>query len=221
MKDSRTLTHEEARRFYDRFGAKQDGQGFYEDAATAALEAASDFEHARSVVEFGCGTGRLAASLLEKRLPAECRYVGVDLSETMCALATKRLEPWRERAEIRRTDGAPALPTAAAPVDRVLTTYVLDLLSVDDIAAFVADAHRVLAPGGRLCAVGLTPGERGISRAVSALWSGLHARAPAKVGGCRPLRLAEHLPADRWTVAHREVVVSWGIASEALVATRR
>ena len=35
-------------RFYDRFGAKQDHQGFYEDAALADLIGASDFDQAHS-----------------------------------------------------------------------------------------------------------------------------------------------------------------------------
>ena len=33
----RTLSLDEARAFYDAFGARQDGQAFYEDAATSVL----------------------------------------------------------------------------------------------------------------------------------------------------------------------------------------
>jgi ubiquinone/menaquinone biosynthesis C-methylase UbiE len=219
MDDVRTLTREEARRFYDRFGAKQDKQGWYEDAAIAALEARAKFEQASSVVEFGCGTGRLAAELLEKKLPAECRYLALDQSETMCGLAKARLEKFSARAQVRQSDGAPSIPLPDGAADRVVTTYVLDLLSIADIAAFQADARRVLRAGGLLCAVGLTPGERGMSRAVTALWSRIHRKNPAKVGGCRPLRLADHLPAALWKIEHREVVSAWGIASEVVIAS--
>lgn len=57
----------DAKRFYDRFGAKQDLQ-FYEHAALDNLIANSNFEHASSVFEIGCGTGRLAKNLFEKHL---------------------------------------------------------------------------------------------------------------------------------------------------------
>ena len=55
-----TLSHEEAQRFYDRFGAKQDWQRFYEDRAISELVAHGALADAQSVVEFGCGTGRIA-----------------------------------------------------------------------------------------------------------------------------------------------------------------
>jgi hypothetical protein len=52
----KTLSHHEAKAFYDRFGARQDGQAFYEDGALQELVRHARFAHAREVVEFGCGT---------------------------------------------------------------------------------------------------------------------------------------------------------------------
>lgn len=219
MAVEQTLSHEQARRFYDEFGAKQDQQGWYEDPATAVLAIHAHFEACSSVLEFGCGTGRLAANLLTDRLPQQCSYLGLDVSTTMCNLARQRLSSWASRAEVRQTDGTMTLPVASGSVDRVLTTYVLDLLSQGDIDAFLSEAQRVLRPGGLLCAVGLTPGERGVSRWVTALWRRIHRSNPVRVGGCRPLQLADSLAADRWRVAHREVVVAWGLASEVVVAS--
>lgn len=214
-----TLPRAEAKAFYDAFGAKQDAQGWYEDPPVARLIAHSDFGAARNVVELGCGTGRLAEKLLNGALPKDARYMGLDLSATMAALATTRLAAFGERVRVSQTDGAPTLPLPDASVDRVLSTYVLDLLPAADIAQFVADAHRVLAPGGKLCLVGLTFGERGLSRLMSRMWSAVQRKNPAKVGGCRPLRMMDHLPRDRWRVDHREVVAPWAIASEVLVAS--
>ena len=54
------LSIPEARRFYDRFGAKQDKQVWYEAAALDDLVLHSDLANARSIFELGCGTGRLA-----------------------------------------------------------------------------------------------------------------------------------------------------------------
>lgn len=70
------LTHAEARAVYDRFGARQDRQSFYEDEALADLLAHLAFREAQAVFEFGCGTGRLAKTLLDNHLPATAYYVG-------------------------------------------------------------------------------------------------------------------------------------------------
>jgi len=36
-REMRTLSHQQAKAFYDRFGAKQDSQAFYEDRAVQEL----------------------------------------------------------------------------------------------------------------------------------------------------------------------------------------
>jgi ubiquinone/menaquinone biosynthesis C-methylase UbiE len=218
MADEQTLSHEQARRFYDEFGARQDQQGWYEDPANAALIAQAEFERAEHLLELGCGTGRLAAKLLAERLPAHSNYLGLDASTTMCRLARARLQAWAQRARVQHTDGRMSLPVAARSADRILTTYVLDLLSPRDITLFLEEAHRVLQPQGLLCVAGLTPGERGIARPVTALWRYVHRKNPLRVGGCRPLQLVELLPRNRWRLVHRQVVVAWGLASEVVIA---
>ena len=52
------LSRQEARAVYDRIGAWQDTQAFYEGPALDALIAHGSFEDARAVFEVGCGTGR-------------------------------------------------------------------------------------------------------------------------------------------------------------------
>jgi SAM-dependent methyltransferase len=99
------FSREDARRFHDSFGSKQDAQGFYEDAALDALVEHSEFSLAQSVLEIGCGTGRLAARLLADCLPASAAYVGVDISETMAGLAWRRLGPWSGRARDQVSGG--------------------------------------------------------------------------------------------------------------------
>ena len=85
------LDRGQVRAFYDRFGARQDAQAFYEDAALTELVLHADFEAAGRVYELGCGTGRFARRLLERHLPDGATYLGVDLSATMVELARGRL----------------------------------------------------------------------------------------------------------------------------------
>lgn len=215
------LSRAEARRVYDRVGAQQDAQAFYEDVALEALCAHSDFEEAHSVFELGCGTGRLAEHLLRTRLPPDARYVGVDLSATMVRLARERLAPFGDRAAIVHTDGTFAFERPADSQDRVVATYVLDLLSEDDLSALLSEAHRLLRPSGRLCLTGLTWGAAPMTRLVSAVWSGLHALWPAWVGGCRPMDHRRVLANGPWCLEHHEVVHAWGVPSEVVVAAPR
>jgi ubiquinone/menaquinone biosynthesis C-methylase UbiE len=215
---SHTLTHQQARRFYDRLGSWIDMQRFYENPAVTRLRAHADFEHASAVIEFGCGTGRFAAQLLSTVLPPDCRYLGVDISPTMARLALARLGPWATRAAVRLTDGSPQLPEPGRCCDRFVSIYVLDLLSEQESRAVVAEAARLLVPGGRLCLASLTCGQGPLSRRVSRLWSGVFARHPQLVGGCRPVSLLEYVPADRWRI-ERELVPAFGLCSEVVVAS--
>jgi len=215
---TRVLSHEQARAFYDAFGAKQDWQRFYEDPAVAILEHQGRFEEARAVVEFGCGTGRLAERLLRTRLPADATYLGLDVSPTMIRLGSAKLRPWADRARVQQTDGAPTLALPGGACDRLVSTYVVDLLSDDDIRQLLAEARRVLRPGGRLCLASLTFGQGALARGICRLWTTIHRLRPQLVGGCRPLALRGYLGSP-WTVLHAETVCTLGLCTEVLVAT--
>lgn len=215
------LTRSRARKFYDRFGRKQDAQAFYEDAALEDLIAHGEFEHAESVFEFGCGTGRFAARLLADQLPASSSYLGVDLSETMIEIARERVDPYGERARVIQSDGGMYFPLADQSVDRVVSTYVLDLLSEDDIRAVLAESWRVLTPGGKLCLVSLTQGVTLLSRMVCGLWWSVYRMRASLTGGCRPIRLHAFFEPGSFSIDYHSVVTPYGVPSEILIASRK
>ncbi len=213
------LAAEQARRVYDRIGRAQDTQRFYEDAATSRLAELGALAEARSVFELGCGTGRFAASLLRNRLPEGARYLGVDISPKMVALARERLARWRPRAEVVLVDPpALELPGDDGGFDRFAATYVFDLLTVEDARRLLAEAQRLLAPTGLLCVVGLTHGVTPTTRLVSRGWEAVAKRRPSLLGGCRPIELSELLAPGGWRVRDRAVVAHWGVPSEVIVA---
>lgn len=214
---ARDFTADDAKRFYDRFGAKQDLQ-FYENPALEHLVTHADFEHASNVFELGCGTGRLAERLLRERLPPTARYVGVDVSTTMTRLAEQRLARWKDRAVVRLADGTARQPDRDGSFDRFVATYVLDLLPEPKIRDVLQEARRLLSTRGSLCVVGMTEGVGPVSRAMCTAWKRLHTLSPRLVGGCRPLRLEAFLGSDVWRIDHVEVVSSWGVCSEIVVA---
>ena len=218
---SRYLEPEKAKRFYDRLGSGQDWQRFYENPATSQLIARAGFDSAHSVFEFGCGTGAFAAGLLQHRLPADARYVGLDISGKMVSLALERLKPWSGRARVYQTDGSPRIPEPDSTFDHFVSTYVLDLLAPDFIEQLLSEAHRLVVPGGKLCLVSMTFGASPLSRAVCWGWQRLWRLHPAIVGGCHPIELSDYFPSGAWKPNHQTKVTSWGITSEVLVASAR
>lgn len=213
-----TLKPSEAQAFYDRFGKKQDTQGFYEDPALDDLIAHASFSEAKNVFEFGCGTGRFAARLLKEILPEEATYAGCDLSRTMVDLATKRIASYAQRAKVVQSDISALASIPDHSVDRVISTYVLDLMSEIDIGEFLLEANRMLQTGGKVCLVSLTKGVTLTSRIVTAIWSLVFRLRASLVGGCRPILLERHINPQYWETEYRKVVVAFGVPSEVLVA---
>jgi ubiquinone/menaquinone biosynthesis C-methylase UbiE len=111
--------------------------------------------------------------------------VGLDLSPVMLAVTRARTSAPVCLADARR------LPVRPAGVDRLLCTYVLDLLPAGDLPVVLGEFWRVLAPaGGRLALVTLTEGVTATSPAAMAGWKALYAVSPIACLGCRPLQVA-------------------------------
>jgi ubiquinone/menaquinone biosynthesis C-methylase UbiE len=217
-KESAGLTSGQARRFYDWFGRAQDLQAFYEDRAAGDLLAHGRFDDARTVLEAGCGTGRLAVRLLDGTLPADARYLGADISSTMTALVKARLQAFGGRAQVIRADVTRPLPVASGTFDRVVAVYLLDLLAPGDATALLAEAWRVLRLGGLLCTASLTLGATPATRLASGAWAAAWSRAPWLTGGCRPVTVAPLL--DGWHIEHRAQISAWALTSEVVIASR-
>ncbi|MFI2376175.1 methyltransferase domain-containing protein [Streptomyces sp. NPDC018964] len=96
-----------------------------------------------SVVDVGCGAGRAVAELAERG----ARAVGVDPSEQMIAVARGR---WPE-ADLRIA-GAYELPLADSSMDGYRADKVFHELAEPERA--LAEARRVLVPGGRIVLLG-------------------------------------------------------------------
>jgi len=213
-----TLTLEEAKTYYDSFGAKQDSQIFYEGPAIKELITNSQFDQAVSIFEFGCGTGRFAQELIAEHLPPDAMYCGTDVSSTMIQLATERLESFGPRAMVTLASTNVDIPAGDDSIDRFVSTYVFDLLPQTATKKVLDEAHRALQADGLLCLAGITKGTTFISRIVMDIWRWIFSQNPSLVGGCRPTELTGLLPAAQWQIRHRSVVVAWGIASEVLIA---
>lgn len=220
MNSLRGFTKEDIEIFYDDFGAKQDRQNYYEDAALADLVKHSDFNAAQSVVEFGCGTGRFAEQLLGTYLPNNATYWACDVSRTMIELGRQRLSRFGDRVALWKSTGESSLPLLSESADRFVSNYVLDILSLDEIQAVLGEAKRVLKRDGLLCLTGLTKGKGLFSKLWTSFWNVRFALNPKWVGGCRPVEIQNFLDMN-WEIKHYRVVVARGISSEVIVARKR
>ncbi len=125
---------------YDRISGPMEALGL---AVLARLQLQGD----ETVLDAGCGSGRVTQALIE-RLPAG-HVVAVDASESMVQAAHERLPD----ADVRQIDlleldlGALGLEQ---PLDAILSTATFHWILDHD--ALFARLHGVLRPGGRLVA---------------------------------------------------------------------
>jgi ArsR family transcriptional regulator len=131
-----------------------------EHAVEAAILKAAGPGPYKRLVDLGSGTGRMLALLG----PLAERSVGLDLSQQMLNIARSHVaEEGLKGVELRHGDiFATGLPDAAA--DLVVVHQVLHYLS--DPAAAVAEAARLVAPGGKLLIVDFAPHDLEFLRAV-------------------------------------------------------
>ncbi len=97
------------------------------------------------VLEIGCGSGAMAAAVLDDH-PEITRYVATDVDPKMIEVAERELSAFGSRAEARVID-ATGLPYDDGTFDTVCSWLMLH--HTIEWESVVADAVRVLRPGGR------------------------------------------------------------------------
>jgi arsenite methyltransferase len=100
-----------------------------------------------TVLDLGSGPGLLATGMARDVGPTG-RVCGIDISDSMLALARGRTVPTGSAPVEYRHGGVDAVPYPDGSFDVVVSTQVLEY--VTDIPAALAEVSRVLRPGGRL-----------------------------------------------------------------------
>ncbi len=109
----------------------------------ASMAAAGEVRPGGRIVDCPCGAGPAL-----RAIPANVDYIGVDLSPSMLRRARKRAAGrGLSRAEFVQADAA-AMPLPGGCADLVFSFWGLHCFA--DPAAALAEAARILAPGGRL-----------------------------------------------------------------------
>jgi SAM-dependent methyltransferase len=122
-----------------RWARTSEHDGFW-DGTWPELEAVLPPPSDGLVVEVGCGEGRVGRKLLEQGR----QVIGIELSATLSRAARTGDPP----LSVVQADAA-QLPIADAAATSVVAC--MSLLDVDELTGTVAEAARILRPGGRLC----------------------------------------------------------------------
>ncbi len=145
---------------WDQIRALHVAESQVEEAMGEALGEAPGGAPFELLVDLGTGTGRI----LELFGGRARKALGFDLNHDMLAYARMKLEG-TSHAQVRHGD-LYAVPLPGGAADAVVVHQVLHFL--DDPAAAIAEAARVLAPGGKLLVVDFAPHELEFLREQSA-----------------------------------------------------
>ncbi|MEZ5987972.1 MAG: class I SAM-dependent methyltransferase [Planctomycetota bacterium] len=136
-------------RYYIATDAWEDPEAFWASglADVAHLfEGLEDLLHeGATAVDLGCGIGRMGRHVA----PRVARWVGVDVSPVMLAKGREALADLAN-ADFVETDGFTLAGLGDASVDLVYSLVTFQHLGPSVVAAYVAEARRVLRPGGSL-----------------------------------------------------------------------
>ncbi len=156
-----------------------------ERPALRALARLADPLSGARVVDLATGTGGAAAALIARE-PRIASLVAVDGAPHMLERAAPRLAPLGPRARTLLAD-VRSVPLAAGAADVVAVAYLLHLLDPVARAAVLAEARRLLRPGGRLVVV-VHGSPRGVpGRAYRAAWRALSRVVPGGIVGEGPI----------------------------------
>jgi ubiquinone/menaquinone biosynthesis C-methylase UbiE len=210
-KDQARESYDRLSRFYDLISWSSEKK--FVQAGLAML----DVREGERVLEIGFGTGEALASLAGS-VGRSGRVCGTDISAGMLKVASARLEKagLLRRVELETADAA-RLPYDEGSFDAVFTSFALDLFDTPEIGEVLAECFRVLADGGRICAVSMSNlGKHGlVVRAY--LWG--HHRLP-KLVDCRPIYVRRSLENAGFDVLEDTLMPMWGIPVEIVLARK-
>ncbi|HEY8424486.1 MAG TPA: methyltransferase domain-containing protein [Limnochordales bacterium] len=207
MVDALRLSGDEVRRIYDRRSrhyARTVGR-LERRAHLRALELAR-ISPDDKVLEVAVGPGTTLVEILAKVDGANVVH-GVDISSGMLRQAARTAAAaGYQNFELRQAD-ARQLPYPDQSFDLVYNGYMLDLMSLGDIRAVLAEFHRVLRPGGRLVLVHMSKRDPERITWFERIYEALPERlVPRVLGLCRPVAVEPYVRQAGFVAVRREFV---------------
>lgn len=187
----------------------------------ARMQALRSFrvEPGAQILDVGIGTGAFLNEIM-KRAPSRTAVYGIELSTSMLREARRRLQPASPKSALLVQGDAISLPFAAESVDLVSSSYLLDLMSFEDIFRTLREFRRILKPAGRTVLVNLTKVDAERVTWYERCYEALPPLAKAYLlGGCRPVCL-EHLLGGAGFTVRQRVLVFQALSSAILLGEK-
>ncbi len=175
-----------------------------------------DAQQGEVILELGFGTGHCLVELARAVGPAG-RVLGIDLSEAMVELtrALVQKEKLADRVELDCGD-ASQLSVARDSIDGIFCSFTLELFDTPEIPRVLAEAWRVLKPGGRMVVVAVSKeGKQGL---VIKAYEWTHQHFP-NLMDCRPIFASRFLEEAGFTVREKRAEQMW-VPIEIVLATK-
>lgn len=168
---------------------------------------------ARAILELGSGTGSFA-----KRLISSVEILTMlEVSDVNLALLRWRFRADRQRAQVLRVSRPPPFDLPPGSYDRFVSCFVLEILDPASRSAHVAEAYRLLRPGGLVCIMALTRCSTRISRLMIGLGQRLSRINRWLALGAQICDLEPLFDQAIWQIRTQETVCCAGFATRLLV----
>ena len=206
--------------FYDRISHAYDLiSDAGEHKAREQGEQTLNVQSGENVLEIGFGTGNTLLHLAEA-VGESGRVSGIDVSTGMLEVATRKVESksLADRVDLSVGD-ARQLPYEDDSFDAVFASFTLELFSLNDIPAVLAEVARVLKPGGRLGVVSMATvqeGEKASALEKTYVW--MHQHFPHIVD-CQPIDVVELVEGAGLQVQEKVEMTIWTMPVRCVVAT--
>jgi ubiquinone/menaquinone biosynthesis C-methylase UbiE len=213
--------HENNRAFYDRIAAAYDlmADASEKPARQGGLKAL-ELKPGHKVLEIGFGTGNEIIDLADLVGPSGL-VAGIDISTGMLDVTRKKLVVHAVKTPLDlRVGDARQLPWPDDTFDAVYTSFTLELFPAADIAAVLAEAKRVLKPGGKVGVVSMAtvkPGEKPSVLERAYVW--MHRHFPHLVD-CRPIETGAVVSAAGFKIVNTIDMEIWTMPVTAVVGEK-
>ena len=171
----------------------------------------------QNVLEIGCGTGWVC----EQICLAGNNITGLDISEEMCKVTTKRLEKSCTTDAFTILKGsAKKLPLEDTSFDCVIVCFTLELMLLSDIKIVLSEIQRVLLPGGRLIAVSMSNDENVAKSCPMGCYRCCNTYCDCVVD-CSPIALLDLVSDEKnLTPIQSETLPFYGLAVQSVICKR-